>query len=215
MKLQGKRIAFLGDSITFGHGTTQNCMRFTDRIALQQGCTTYNHGVNGTRFAVQRHADSEDAQGFYRRLFDLPQDVDCVVVFGGTNDYGHGDAPLGTFADRTPATFYGACHFIMRSLLEKYVSVPLVFLTPLHRVQEDVSLDPRKAGSSASLADYRAIIQEVATYYALPVLDLYATSGIQPCVPAIAQALCPDGLHPNDDGHALLTERITQFLLAL
>ena len=38
----------------------------------------------------------------------------------GTNDFGHGDAPLGSFSDRTPYTFYGACHLLMESLINKY-----------------------------------------------------------------------------------------------
>ena len=59
------------------------------------------------------------------------------------------------------------------------------------------------------------IIKEVAEYYALPVLDLYSVSGIQPCVPILKEKYCPDGLHPNDAGHIKLKNRILEFLKAL
>ena len=35
----------------------------------------------------------------------MDSDADVVVVFGGTNDFGHGDAKLGTFESRDPYTF--------------------------------------------------------------------------------------------------------------
>ena len=55
----------------------------------------------------------------------------------------------------------------------------------------------------------------MAELYALPVLDLYATSGIQPKNPVCRERLCPDGLHPSDEGHALIARRIGQFLQTL
>jgi len=59
---------------------------------------------------------------------------------------------------------------------------------------------------------YRDIIIEVAAQYSLPVLDLYATSGMQPENEACRNALIPDGLHPNDAGHVILARRIANFL---
>ena len=62
------------------------------------------------------------------------------------------------------------------------------------------------------LSRYREILLEVAFHYSLPVLDLYATSGIQPLNPVIRAALLPDGLHPSDAGHAILARRIGAML---
>lgn len=59
------------------------------------------------------------------------------------------------------------------------------------------------------------IIREAAEYYALPVLDLYASSGIQPNLPAIKERFFPDALHPNDAGHVILAEKIISFLRQL
>ena len=65
------------------------------------------------------------------------------------------------------------------------------------------------------LSQYRDILLETAAYYALPVLDLYATSGIQPENDVCRERLLPDGLHPSDEGHALIARRLGLFLQAL
>ena len=57
-------------------------------------------------------------------LGDMPEKADAIVVFGGTNDFGHGQALLGTPDDRTPETFWGACHVLMQGLMEKYMGKP-------------------------------------------------------------------------------------------
>lgn len=46
----------------------------------------------------------------------------------------------------------------------------------------------------------------------MPVLNLYATSGIQPNVPVIQEKFMPDGLHPNDEGNIILARKIGAFL---
>jgi lysophospholipase L1-like esterase len=150
------------------------------------------------------------------RIEELDEDADIVVLFGGTNDFGHGDAPLGTFADRTPYTFYGACHHIMTRMHERFPGKPMVILTPLHRLNEDNPKgDGYKAYNVAPLKTYVNIIREVAEFYSIPVLDLYAESGIQPKVDVIRELYCPDGLHPNDAGHVLLAKKIFAYLKAM
>ena len=63
--------------------------------------------------------------------------VYVVAVFGGTNDYGHGDAPVGSFEDRTPDTFYGALHYLYSGLKEMYPKATIFVMLPLHREGED------------------------------------------------------------------------------
>ena len=52
----------------------------------------------------------------------------------------------------------------------------------------------------------------MAEYYSLPVLDLYASSGLQPEVPEIKEMYIPDGLHPNDNGNAVIADKLKIFL---
>lgn len=62
------------------------------------------------------------------------------------------------------------------------------------------------------LKRYVEAIREVAEYYSLPVLDLYAASGLQPKVDVINQKYFLDGLHPNAAGHQVLAQQVLTFL---
>ena len=217
MNLQNAVINFLGDSITEGMGASAEENRFTDVLALEFGLkAANNYGISGSRIARQQAMTQERAdRDFCLRMDEMDLAADAVVVFGGTNDYGHGDAPLGVMADRTPDSFYGACHYLMNGLLSRYPGKPVLIVTPLRRINENNPRGSRKLQDVAPLRVYRDILLEVAFYYALPVLDLYASSGIQPENPIILQSLLPDGLHPNDAGHTLIARRIGSFLQLL
>lgn len=216
MELKGTKINFLGDSITEGAGTSSPDRMFTMLIEREYGAICQNYGIGGTRIARQKTATVERwDRDFISRVPEMDADADIVVVFGGTNDFGHGDAPLGTMSDRTPYTFYGALHCLYTALTEKYPDVPVVILTPLHRLNEDSPKGDNKPESVGTLKEYVNIIREVAEYYSFPVLDLFKESGLQPKVPVIQQKYIPDGLHPNDDGNAILAHKIARFLETL
>ena len=216
MELKGTKINFLGDSITEGAGTSSHDKMFTMLIEREYGAICQNYGIGGTRIARQKTPTEEKwDRDFISRVPEMDNDADIVVVFGGTNDFGHGDAPLGTMDDRTPYTFYGALHCLYTALTEKYPGVPVVILTPLHRWNEDSPKGDNKPAPVGTLKEYVNIIREVAEYYSLPVLDLFKESGLQPKIPVIQQKYVPDGLHPNDDGNAILAHKIARFLETL
>lgn len=52
MELKGLKINFLGDSITEGHGCSDESRRFTSLIAAQNGAICRNYGIGGTRIAL-------------------------------------------------------------------------------------------------------------------------------------------------------------------
>ena len=219
MELRGAMINILGDSITFGVGASREENRYTDVLAREYGVKVNNYGVSGSRIARQRVQTGEPHErDFCMRMSEMDERADAVVVFGGTNDFGHGDAPIGTPADRDPSTFYGACHTLMSGLLARYCAKPVVIITPLHRLEEDCPDGDgtgRRLGNTALLSEYRAILMEVAAHYALLVLDLYATSGMQPRHSVSRERLMPDGLHPSDEGHAIIARRLGEFLKTL
>lgn len=222
MELKGKKINFLGDSITEGHGTSSEAAAFHQVLKVNAGLTeARNYGIGGTRIARQSTwaAEGENQRhdlDFQMRAPEMDPDCDAIVVFGGTNDFGHGDAPLGDFNSRDPYTFYGGCHLLMQELLELFPDKLIVFMTPLHRCEEDRIVDGAPSADPADhLSTYVNALQEVAAYYALPVLDLFRMSGIQPNVPIIREKFCPDGLHPNDAGHRKIAAVLEGFLRAL
>ncbi len=224
MELQGIHALFLGDSITESYGPSKPENSYHARLAAKYGMRTENYGVSGSRFARQTTfglctCPRADVDFCYRAENEMSACApDLVTVFGGTNDYGHGDAPLGTPDDRTPDSFFGACHTLFSTLIKKYPTARIVVMTPLHRRGESSPFGEggnRKPTPVGSLSVYVDIIRQVAKMYSLPVLDLYEGSGICPDDEENCRAYTIDGLHPNDAGHALIAARLEEFLLAL
>lgn len=211
MELRGLKINFLGDSITFGVGSSAPDKVYHAILKEKAGLAEVrNYGINGTRYAFQhnRTTQTHDNSAFTERFDRMLDDADVVVVFGGTNDFGHGDAPLGKPSDRTPETFYGACHYLYSGLIKKYIGKPIVIMTPLHRTDECTGTDLPEQ----SLKTYVDIIREVAEYYSLPVLDLFRESGMQPVVDEVKQMYFVDNVHPNDNGYAVIADKLYKFL---
>ena len=144
MKLEGLTVNFLGDSITEGCGTSCPEAMFHAVLKRNTGLKEVrNYGIGGTRIALQtgnRQLPKDDFRDVnsYCERFDKMEDADLVVVFGGTNDFGHGDAPIGQMSDRTPETFYGACHYLFTGLIKKYIGKPIVIITPTPREWDDM-----------------------------------------------------------------------------
>ena len=67
----------------------------------------------------------------------------------------------------------------------------------------------RRAGV---LKDYVEVIREVAEFYSVPVVDLFAESGIQPRMEVHKKMYMPDGLHPNDAGHIKIADCLLRML---
>lgn len=217
MELSGKKINFLGDSITEGVGASAPDKVYHQVMLRKFGlAAARNYGVSGTRYARQLNptADSFD-RDFCERFSGMDDDADIVVVFGGTNDFGHGDAPIGTPDDRTPDTFFGACHYLYSHLIEKYPASLIVVMTPLHRMNEHFTNGDghQKKYNYGNLKSYVDIIRTVAEYYGIPVLDLFANACIQPQIEASRVRYAPDGLHPNDVGNAYIADRLANFIL--
>ncbi len=216
MELKGKKIVFLGDSITAGICTSGPEYTFAGIIGKKYECTTVNYGYGGTKIAMDPDEAEEKSLNFSVRLMDMDDDADIVVVMGGTNDFKYNILPIGKFGDNTFYTFYGACNILMRRLLNKYPGKPILIMTPLHTLTE---LDPYavrvKKLPIGTLKDFVNVIREMAEYYSLPVLDLYAESGLQPAVEIIRKKYMEDGTHPNDEGHKLLAEKIAAKLLSM
>lgn len=217
MDLAGKKIAFLGDSITEGCGTSSLEHTFWNVLGQKTGAQVFGYGIGGTRIAPQRvPSDPRADQDFISRVDSMIPDADVVVVFGGTNDFGHGDAPFGTRGDQTSETFCGALHVLFTKLYERYPAAQLVVMTPTHRLSEtDSVMNEFGVRRSGNLRTYVQAIRDAAEDFAVPVLDLFRVSGIQPSVPALREAYMPDGLHPNDAGHAKIADKLIGFLQTL
>lgn len=224
MNIKGFTVNFLGDSITEGVGVTDiaNC-RYDNRLAVMCGLPKVNnYGIGGTRLAHQVHASPKPRHDlcFCGRAYDMDTTADMVVVYGGVNDYLHGDAPFGEMGDKTPATFCGGVYFLMHYLREVYGEKPLVFMTParcFYRGIDDLypSTHERKTVTAKPLRDYVDVILETGKQFGIPVLNLYENLGIDPHDPEMHKAYTVDGLHFNDAGHAFIAQRLKDFIETL
>ena len=171
MILNGKKINFLGDSITQGVGVSDCPLNRYDNVLKKLGALecTRNYGVSGTRLACQtgKRPMVYDGKEFYTRAEIMDRDADVVVVFGGTNDYGHGDAPFGTPADTTPSTYCGAVNHLMSMIKKDFPNAAVVFMTPMKRTGCDKVCAARiEDGDDArALVEYVDAIIEAAKMY--------------------------------------------------
>ena len=147
--------------------------------------------------------------------------ADMVIVYGGVNDYIHGDAPFGEMGDTTPATFCGGVYYLMNYLRESYGNKPIIFMAParcfLRNEVDDLfpSVHAAKRVPGKPLEAYANAIIETAKQFDIKVLDLYHNLGIDPHIPEQFEKYTTDGLHFNDEGHALLAQKLKDFIEAI
>ncbi len=217
MDLKGKTVSFLGDSITEGRGVEDPANRYDNVVAKELGLAKVNnYGISGTRIAHQVHP-SEKARhdmNFCGRCYDMDPRSDVIVVYGGINDYWHGDAPIGKVGDRTQDTFCGAVDYLIRTIRELYPSAVLVMMTPARCCDALPFADKRClfGQEMTPLKDYVCCYKRIASLYKVPVVDLYDGLGIDPNDERDHLRYTVDGLHFNDLGHrriaACLIERL-------
>ncbi len=217
MNFQGKTLNFLGDSITEGGNAT--CLENVFVSVVQRNlqlAEARNYGVGGTCIAKRRSAYEEAElnkiwnEDFVTRAMRM-KDADGVVVFGGTNDYGHGDVPIGLPTD-CGETFCGALNKLFYVLQEKYSNKPIVFVTPTPR--KDVCGpfgENRRDFATGTLADYVVAIKSVAKLHCIPVLDLFNDRDFS-LESNFDVLISSDKLHPTDKGHAMIAQKIAEFL---
>lgn len=133
------RILFLGDSITEGVGASCCKNNYTNLVCQMLNCEMINYGVSGTRIARQTYVHCSPMWNYDFRLRAqiMDEQADVVFVFGGTNDYGHGNLVLGDIKTRIPHTFCNELRLLVEYLCEKYGKEKLCFILPIHRFDED------------------------------------------------------------------------------
>lgn len=228
--LFGKKIAGLGDSITYGYiprnypGYPGQLASYLIRMAEAFGATALNYGISGSTLAY--HATRNPMS---RRFAAMDDDADLIILMGGTNDVRNGIA-LGTMGDSTDATFYGALDVLAQGLLNKFrynqgteigAKKMLVFMTPI-RLFDAGEPD----GLDALLPSYCEAVKEVAEKYAIPVFDAYNDSGLTPELFRTLQGTATnytdlynpyvtDGTHPTQEGHEIFAARLAGFIRGL
>ena len=209
-------INFLGDSITEGCAASFPYNNYVSVVQRALGVAVNNYGTGGTRIARQINPtpNSYADHDFIERV-DKMAPADMVVVFGGTNDFGHGDAPFGDVKEKAAGTFCGDCFELFSKIQYKFAGKPVIVVLPIHRTEEnDTNICKKISGETKTLKRYHDAIKEIAGKFRFYVLDLWEEKRLNPNT---EEGACNfwDGLHPNDDGHKILGEIISDYIRKL
>lgn len=200
--LFGKRIGYLGSSITYGaaaHGKS-----FADYLSAEDGVITTKSAISGTTLA------GNEPKTYVSRLvsdFPLTSQYDAFVVQLSTND-GRQNKALGTItADDQQSGFdrnttLGAIEFIC-SYIRDHFKAPIIFYTCLRKTD----------------ADYAALVAQLYILQAkwhFTILDLWADPVVKSLTAASPMAMFDDA-HPTQLGYQtiwtpLFEQKLTQLL---
>lgn len=218
---EGKRIAYLGDSITDPKILPED-KHYWAYLQEWLNTETYVYGISGHQWT---HLTGQ-AEKLKKEHGD---NVDAIMIFLGTNDYNSG-VPLGEWFSyttetvnangkmverrrRTPifdeSTFRGRINYALDSLKRIYPSKQIVLLTPIHRGPAEFSksnVQPHEdfCNSCGEYLDaYIEVLKEASGIWSVPVIDIYSLCGLLPSR-AEHSIYVPGGhdyLHPNQLGH--------------
>ena len=236
----GKRVAYIGDSVTDPNVKDHEGMKhYWNFLEEWLGIRPLVYGVNG-------HTLLNGLASIDRLHAEQGDSVDAIIVFLGTNDF-NSSLPLGTIFNETEAeveralgtprhkertvkrtltltdqTVCGRINLVMQKLKQLYPAKQIVFMTPLHRGYAEFG-DKNVQPDESYCNSHGFYIDDVADAIlragrAVPVIDTYALSGLSPTLPEFSQYFFNaqrDCLHPNELGHERIARLMVQQLLAL
>ena len=153
-----------------------------------------------------------DKKSFLDRI-DLVLDGDITVIFGGTNDYFWSDTPIGDI-NSGDDYFYCAVDKICKKVSDCRDVRKTLIVTPYPHNGIGNFYGGKDCNDSAKhdtcevnynghrLIDYVNVLEEIATSYGIPVLNLHKVEGF------CWEEYTIDGCHPNEDGHIWLADII-------
>lgn len=190
----GKKWAALGTSIT-------SQSHYTAPLAALLSLTLVNLGASGGHLSVPTIGGG--GLEIYDQITDIPGDADLVTLEAGINDFLRASV-LGTPADTTTATFYGALYKAGTDILAANPLRTLAFFTP-YSTEAGVSADWDTPNANANtLVQFQQAVRDVAQRLGCPLIDTGGESGISA---QTASIYLSDGLHLNSAGG----QRFAQF----
>ena len=165
-----KKLAFCGDSITFGanpDGGEAPLDAWPHQVGRLLGCQVTNYGVNGAS------AGGESPRVWSKAYNVVAEDTDIIGVMIGINDWGHGYA-IGSVEQKTG--FCGALHTMWQGFLKRFP--PSAGKRLFCMIYPRIDIKP--TGDIPAWSVWVKAIREVAEYYAIPILDFSKELGIDP-----------------------------------
>ena len=169
-----------------------------------------NQGVSGRPMA--NGTPNGDGTNTTINNFATFTNYDLCLIAVGTNDFKL-NVPLGSLGqigDTTfdTNTFYGAYRDAIEHILTVNPEIRICLWTPLQRDNSGYDVNYTNA-AGCKLIDYVNAIKEIGKMYAIPVLDLYATSGVTELTLSTFTA---DGLHLNSTGYDYVSDYAASYI---
>ncbi len=229
---QGKRVAYLGDSITDPRNSGSK-LKYWHFLQDWLQITPYVYGISGRQWNdIPRQAEQLKSEH--------GDDFDAIIVFIGTNDFNaavpignwyvetedsvvfarHGNKTTVLRRHREPSTnmgtFRGRINVGMKTLKTLFPTKQIVLLTPIHRglfYGGEQNIQPRENYQNACgewVDAYVQSVKETANVWAVPVIDMNALSGLYPLIAEqeVNFKGDTDQLHPNDRGHRRMAQTL-------
>jgi len=232
---RGKRVAFLGDSMTQPSRDGSETV-YWQYLADWMGIEPLVYGISGHQWT--------GIYGQAERLLAEGKAVDAILIFAGTNDFNN-NTPIGEFFTETQrqtnhdgvvvtrrhrtvvdtdSTFCGRINRVLGFLKTHFPEQQIIVMTPVHRGLarfNERNVQPEELfanGEGLFLDDYVEALRAASGHWSVPLIDLHALSGLYP----LADSHTPyfrnadtDRLHLNSVGNERLAATIRYQLLAL
>lgn len=195
-----RRIACIGDSITFGAGVMRtrkaDAWTFLLEKSLGKDFQVLNYGVSGA--TLQREGDSPYRKvGYLKRLKNAQPEL--IVLMLGTND----TKPFNWDEER----FAREYEQLVQELKDKHWPHRLILMVPPKAFPEEqsgvVAFDIQNDPICDSI---RPLVFSLGEKFDLQVIDLYALTEDHP-------EYYGDGVHPNELGNRVIAERLQKQII--
>ena len=231
---RGRKVVFLGDSITDKNNVSSKV--YWQYLAEMLGIEPLVYGINGHQWS--------NIPSQIQRMKNDNITPDAIFIFAGTNDY-NADVPTGEWysfdkqtvnvngrmverlhRNRTTdgGTLCGRINNVLEGLKSDYPTAQIILITPLHRGYATFgsgNVQPDEAyanGLGLFIDDYVEVIRQASSVWSVPVIDLFAQSGLMPSLESNTRYITNgerDRLHPNAEGHYRMAKVMAYAMLAI